>query len=187
MLSWTTESENENLGFIIQRKTVGEIHESPATWTEIASYTTCESLEGRGSTSKAMNYSYTDTKVQSGITYQYRLGDADYSGTVTWHNAKEITIEVGDVQVAQTFGLQKTYPNPFNPSVTLSYSIKDADQTTLSVYNMRGQLVELLVNSYQQNGLYNITWQPLNLSAGVYIVRLQSGNQTNLQKIMFVK
>jgi len=83
--------------------------------------------------------------------------------------------------------LQNAYPNPFNPAVTLRYGLTKDAQTILQVYNMRGQLVETLVNMHQLAGTYDINWQPVNLSAGVYIVRLQSGNQTNLQKVVFVK
>jgi len=121
------------------------------------------------------------------VTYEYRLGDVDYNGEVTWHKAVAITVKAGDTQMATTFGLHKAYPNPFNPSVTLSYGLEKAALTTLQVYNMRGQLVETLVNEHQLLGTYDIRWQPVNLSAGVYIIRLQSGNQTNLQKIVFVK
>ena len=187
MLSWKTESETENLGFIIQRKIVGAIHESPSVWSEIASYTSNQSLTGQGNTSQATDYFYTDAQVQLGATYQYRLGDVDYSGNITWHNAEEITVEASDVQVATEFGLQKVYPNPFNPSITLAYTLTNADQTTLSVYNLRGQLVETLVSTFQLAGTYNYNWTPQNLSAGVYIIRLQLGNQTNLQKVVFVK
>ena len=186
VVKWSTESETENLGFIIQRKTVGANHDLPE-WSEIASYTSDQSLSGQGSTSEATDYSYTDTKVQSGLTYLYRLGDVDFSGIVALHKAVEITVGAENAKIPVEFGLQKAYPNPFNPAVTLRYGLTKDAQTILQVYNMRGQLVETLVNMHQLAGNYDINWQPQNLSAGVYIVRLQSGNQTNLQKVVFVK
>ena len=85
------------------------------------------------------------------------------------------------------FGLQKVYPNPFNPSVTLSYGLPEDAQTTLLIYDMSGQLIQTLQNAFQSAGTYHITWQPVNLSSGVYIVHLRSGNNTNLQKVVFVK
>lgn len=106
---------------------------------------------------------------------------------MTWHKTVEITVEAGDMQMPLEFGLHKAYPNPFNPSVTLNYGLQKDAQTTLRVFNMRGQLVETLVNENQNIGNYSVQWQPVNLSTGVYIVKLQSGNKVNLQKVVFVK
>jgi len=188
LLNWSTESEIENLGFIIQRKSaVGANHDLPSEWLDIASYITNDALEGHGSTTARHDYQYSDTKVQPGVTCTYRLGDVDFSGNVTWHQTVEITVEAESAKIPTEFGLQNAYPNPFNPAVTLRYGLTKDAQTILQVYNMRGQLVETLVNMHQLAGTYDINWQPVNLSAGVYIVRLQSGNQTNLQKVVFVK
>ncbi len=184
LLTWTTESEIENLGFVLERR---DSKLDTGNWEEIAGYLTNAVLEGHGSTTGKHEYQYTDKTVQSGKTYEYRLGDVDYNGKVTWHKTVEITVDAESVKLPVEFGLHKAYPNPFNPSVILSYGLKDAGQTTLQVYNMRGQMVETLVNTNQIAGNYDLKWQPVNLSAGVYIVRLQSGNQTNLQKIVFVK
>ncbi|MGC9363942.1 MAG: T9SS type A sorting domain-containing protein [Fidelibacterota bacterium] len=178
LLEWTTESEVENLGFIIQRK------QETGNWNQVVSYLSDPALEGHGSTTQRHDYGYTDTQVQPGASYAYRLGDVDFSGSVAWHDAVEITIPVEDAAVPAEFGLQKAYPNPFNPAVTLRYNLTKDAETTLQIYNMRGQLVEVLENTYKLKGTYDFVWQPQNLSTGVYIVRLQSGNQTNLQNIV---
>lgn len=188
VLTWRTESETENLGFIFQRRReAGDRKQETVEWKQVADYTTCEALHGHGSTSEAHEYSYTDAAVVPGMTYEYRLGDVDYGGKVTWHKTVEITVPVSDAAVPAEFGLQRAFPNPFNPAVTLRYDLTKDAETTLKVYNMRGQLVEVLENTYKLKGTYDLVWQPHNLSAGVYIVQLQSGNQTNLQKIVFVK
>jgi len=188
ILQWTTESETENLGFIIQRKiTVGAIHESPSEWLQIASYIDNKSLEGHGSTTQRHYYQYTDKQVQPGATYLYRLADVDYGGKVTWHDVIEIEVKGGDPSIPDEFALLPAYPNPFNPSVAFRYSITEAAKTSLKVYNQRGQLVETLISTYQPIGTYDFTWRPQDLSSGVYIVKLQSGNRSQLQKIVYVK
>ena len=58
---------------------------------------------------------------------------------------------------------------------------------SLKVYNLRGELVKVLISTYSLKGTYSYNWQPRNLSAGIYLVRLESGNQTNLQKVVYVK
>ncbi|HRU91457.1 MAG TPA: T9SS type A sorting domain-containing protein [Candidatus Marinimicrobia bacterium] len=182
VLSWTTESEIENLGFIIEKQ-----KKEDGRWAEIASYAMNEALQGHGSTSEAHEYFYTDAAVIPGTTYLYRLGDVDYKGKVTWHKAVEVKVEAENSQVPLVFGLKSAYPNPFNPSVTIPYSLTEDGQMSLKVYNLRGQLVETLVNAYALKGAYSYTWQPDNLSAGIYLVRLQSGNHTSMQKVAFVK
>ena len=83
--------------------------------------------------------------------------------------------------------MHKAYPNPFNLSVTLRYGLSEDGQTTLKVYNLRGELVEVLMSTYALKGTYSYIWQPENLSVGIYLVHLESGNKTNLQKVVFVK
>jgi len=181
-LAWRTESETENLGFILEKRL-----QVTGNWLPVADYTTCEALAGHGSTSEAHSYRYTDAGVQPGATYFYRLGDVDYSGKVTWHKEVEVKVEVEDVPVPLIFGLKPAYPNPFNPSLTIPYGLTEDGQMSLKVYNLRGALVEELISTYALKGTYSLNWQPQNLSAGIYIVRMQSGNHTSMQKVVFVK
>jgi len=83
--------------------------------------------------------------------------------------------------------LKSAYPNPFNPAVTIPYNLTEDDQMSLKVYNLRGELVKVLKSTYALKGTYSVTWQPQNLSAGIYIVRLESGHKTNIQKVVYVK
>lgn len=183
VLQWTTESELENLGFIISRKLKGQ----SSKYETVASYLTDAALQGQGSTTERHDYQYIDYAVQPGMIYEYRLGDVDFSGKIDWQAEAEIKIGIGDVPVATEFGLQKAFPNPFNASVTLCYCLSDDGKTSLTVYNLRGQLVEVLISADALKGTYSVNWQPQYLSTGVYIVRLQSGNRTTFRKIEYVK
>jgi len=182
LLSWSTESETENLGFILEKrgKETGE-------WKQVASYLTDKTLEGYGSTSEKHEYQYTDQAVQPGATYLYRLGDVDYSGKLTWHKEVEVKVEAEIAKIPAEFGLQAAYPNPFNPVLNIRYGLTEDGQMTLKVYNLRGELVEELMSTYALKGTYSYTWQPVNLSSGVYVVHLHSGGRTVQRKIMFVK
>jgi hypothetical protein len=187
ILKWVTESETENLGFILERKMVGANHALPSSWSQIASYLTDKSLEGHGSTSEKHAYQFTDKSVQPGVTYRYRLADVDYSGKVTWHKEVEVKVAAGAVQMPVEFGLYKVYPNPFNPSVTLNYTLPNDGQVSLKVYNLRGQLIETILSTYALRSSYTLNWSPQNLSSGVYFIQLQSANRINRQKVVFVK
>jgi hypothetical protein len=86
-----------------------------------------------------------------------------------------------------TFNLEQNYPNPFNPSTTIKYSIQKNAYVNLSVYNMLGQKVIELVNEMMSAGEYQIEFNSAELSSGVYIAKLISGDNTQLIKMILAK
>ncbi|MCD6322469.1 MAG: T9SS type A sorting domain-containing protein [Clostridiales bacterium] len=188
-LTWCTETETENQGYILEKLTIenGQLTIKDEEWATVADYLSDPALVGQGSTTESHTYQYLDDAVQSGVTYVYRLGDVDYNNKITWHKNVEIKVEAEEEKIPAEFGLEKAYPNPFNPSITLNYGLTEDAQTTLLIYNMRGQLVETLQNGNISAGNHSVIWQPMNISTGMYIVRLRSGNNTNMQKIVYVK
>lgn len=86
------------------------------------------------------------------------------------------------------FKLAPNYPNPFNPSTNIEYSIAQPGQVVLNVYNMNGQEVAELVNEYQLPGNYRAIFKAQDdLPSGNYIYRLQAGDQVLKQKMLFLK
>ena len=99
--------------------------------------------------------------------------------------------EVGNVVVAATV-LNNNYPNPFNPETNIAYSIKEAGNVTIEVYNLRGQLVKTLVNETKETGDYTATWSGTDnsnksVSSGVYFYKMKSGNYTSTKKMILMK
>ncbi|MDQ7799219.1 MAG: M20/M25/M40 family metallo-hydrolase [Candidatus Edwardsbacteria bacterium] len=83
-------------------------------------------------------------------------------------------------------------PNPFNNKTTIRYQLPKAGSVKLSVYNIAGQLVETLVNGEQQTGSYTINWDRKDnnnkqVSAGVYIYHLNTGDKTQTRKMVVLK
>jgi hypothetical protein len=85
------------------------------------------------------------------------------------------------------FHLGANYPNPFNPSTTLSYQIPESGHVTLTVYTVLGQVAATLVNEVKAAGRYEITFDASSLSSGVYLYRLSSGKQTLTRSMVLVK
>ncbi|WP_340106229.1 T9SS type A sorting domain-containing protein [Rhodohalobacter sp. 8-1] len=85
------------------------------------------------------------------------------------------------------FKLQHAYPNPFNPSTQISYELPEASHVKLTVYNMLGQQVRVLVNTRQKAGHYETTFQAQGMASGVYLYRLQTDNFTQERKMTLVK
>ena len=83
--------------------------------------------------------------------------------------------------------LANAYPNPFNPSTTLDYDISRDGIVSITVYDISGQVVEVLVDDYKFAGQYSITWNAQNYSSGVYFIGMESNGEYHTQKLMLVK
>ena len=79
------------------------------------------------------------------------------------------------------------YPNPFNPKTTLNYSVDVEGDINISVLDMNGRVVEILYNGFSDIGHNSINWDASNSPSGVYFVKLISGNQSQIQKIVLIK
>ena len=93
-------------------------------------------LEGQGSSSTAHNYFYTDTDVQPGITYVYRLSDIAFDGTVTV--LRELTVDCA-ITLPEKTGIASIAPNPFNPVTTIRYAIAKEGRVTVRVIDLTGR------------------------------------------------
>jgi hypothetical protein len=89
--------------------------------------------------------------------------------------------------VAEDFSLNKNYPNPFNPTTTINYTLDNASNMTLAIYNMAGQLVETLVSGYRAAGTYNVVWNGANAASGAYVAKLTVNGQTLSLKMTLLK
>lgn len=86
------------------------------------------------------------------------------------------------------FRLYANYPNPFNPSTTIRYSLPAAQKVKLVVYDVNGRLLQTLVDSQQAAGSHSVTFDATNLSSGVYYYKLTNENgQTKSQKMILLK
>ncbi|HUU30027.1 MAG TPA: PQQ-binding-like beta-propeller repeat protein [archaeon] len=94
----------------------------------------------------------------------------------------------------KVFSLSQNSPNPFNPSTTISYSVPEGHTmfVTLKVYDLRGRLVQTLVNELREASNYSVFWDGTDLSgrkvaSGVYFYRLQAGEFTRTRKMVLLK
>jgi hypothetical protein len=85
------------------------------------------------------------------------------------------------------FVLNQNYPNPFNPSTILSYTLKSDAQVKLTVFNLVGQSVQVLVNEYQSAGYYEFSFDASDLPAGIYLYKLQVGDYSSVKRMTLVK
>lgn len=87
-----------------------------------------------------------------------------------------------------SFTLQQNFPNPFNPETSISYSMRERAIVSLTVCDLTGKTVAALVeNESQAPGEYTVSFNAAHLSSGVYLCRLQSGNEILTRKMMLIK
>jgi hypothetical protein len=89
--------------------------------------------------------------------------------------------------VVDKITLAQNYPNPFNPTTTINYQLPKNSDVTLSIYNILGQKVAVLVNSKQIAGNYNVQWNASKFPSGLYFYKLQIKNNTQIRKMMLIK
>lgn len=87
----------------------------------------------------------------------------------------------------QSFALEQNFPNPFNPTTTIRYSLQQRGKVTLEVYNLLGQVVATLVDEDRPAGEYSLTWDATRQASGVYFYRLQHGGNVEVRRMMLLK
>jgi len=85
------------------------------------------------------------------------------------------------------FSLERNYPNPFNPSTTIEYSLSEKSKIKLTIYNLRGQEVARLLNQVQNAGTHKIVWDASKVASGVYLYKLQAGDFVQTRKMVLLK
>ncbi len=98
-----------------------------------------------------------------------------------------IVTDVNEGSLVNTFELEQNYPNPFNPSTQISYTLAERTNVTLKVYDVLGKEIATLINTSQDAGKHNVTFDASNLASGLYIYTINAGNFTSSKKMMFLK
>ena len=152
-----------------------------------------ETFQNAQSFNTAQN-SFTDSDVEDGMMYFYRIRAADYSGN--WSDYSEIvqlsTLSNDNTNVAERFMLHQNYPNPFNPMTTLQYDIPEDAFVKFRVFDMSGNAVKTLVNKTMTSGFKSIRWDATNnlgqpVSAGVYLYTIEAGEFRQTKKVILLK
>jgi pectate lyase len=178
-LEWTTFSENNNLGFNVQRKRPAD-----TVWTDLPN----SFIPGQGTTTTPQYYSFTDSNVASGL-WNYRLKHQEIGGAIHYTDAITVDVLTGVPEsVVHEFALHQNYPNPFNPETSIRFTVAQTAMATLVVYNMLGQEVATLFNDVAEAGRnYVVQFSGSQLATGVYFYRLQSSGKSELRKFVLLK
>ena len=128
-------------------------------------------------------------KMKDGTTQTFQIDDIrklTFTGTVGIYDGNKLS------NVINTFNLLQNYPNPFNPSTTIEYQIPEAGQVVVNIFDISGQLVKTLQNSFQNSGSYSLSWNSqnetgANVASGIYLLQVQHNKSILVKKLMLIK
>ena len=83
--------------------------------------------------------------------------------------------------------LFQNQPNPFNPSTLIKYELPEGTSVNIVIYNIIGEKVAELVNSFQKEGRHEIVWDAQNIASGIYFCRMLAGNFVSTKKLVLFK
>jgi hypothetical protein len=174
LLDWETATELNNYGFEIERKQ-GSIQSSSGKYEMIGF------VNGNGNSNSPKEYSFIDHNVQTG-NYCYRLKQIDTDGQFEY--SPEVFVKV---DVPQDYNLAQNFPNPFNPSTTINFTIPEDGLVKLSVYNLLGQEIRTLVEEQRQAGTDSEIFEAGEFNSGVYFYELRINDFVQTKKMQFLK
>lgn len=173
-LQWETASEQDNDHFDIAR------HTGTAPWQQVGS------VLGAGSSAESQSYVFTDQYVMEGIPYYYRLTAVDIGG------AREIIFETESPVTPFkpriiSYRLYANFPNPFNPTTSIIYDLKESGFVQLRVFDVLGRVAVELVNEHRKAGRHIVSFDGSPLPSGIYFFRLDAGEFSDTKKMILMK
>ncbi|GBD86511.1 FG-GAP repeat protein [bacterium BMS3Abin03] len=169
LLKWQTASELNNLGFEIQRA------------SNNGNFMTIGFVKGEGTSTSEHFYSFKDSGTKS-TTYFYRLKQIDFNGTFEYSDIIEVDVNLTPTE----FVLEQNFPNPFNPTTKIKFTISDLRFTILKVYDVSGNEIATLINKKLHPGTYEVTFDASKLPSGVYFYQLKAGSRFIATKKMIL-
>ena len=172
LLTWQTVSEHLNLGFEIQRALSEKIFYKIAF------------IPGQGTSNKTHNYFYYDY-IPNQQEATYRLKQIDTDANIHYSETLSISFP-------HRYELNPAFPNPFNHTSTIIYSVGEESHVKIDIYDIRGNLIDRLVDDKKSAGWHNVRWNAVDkrnvpVASGVYFIKLKHQNGNKIQKITFVK
>jgi hypothetical protein len=184
ILEWTTEIERQNLGFHILRREAWQDSFLPLTNRLIPS-------AADGHSQSPQQYRWTDRQVVAGETYQYQLQDINYDGRGTIYGPVTAVPLAGEAQPRE-FQLFQNYPNPFNATTRLCYDLSSPSEVSIRIYDVRGELVKVLVAEHRQAGQHTVSWDGCSengqfVGSGLYVCSFEAQGYRQIVKMVLLR
>ena len=169
ILKWETKTEINLSKFVIERS------------FDNKNFQICSEVWGHGNSLTSSYYTFTDSKVEPGI-YYYRLKMTDMDGTYKYSNLTEVKIEIPGV-----WSLSQNFPNPFNPTTIIAYSVSYESRVGLKVFNSLGEKVGDFDEGLREPGYYEFNFNGSGFPSGVYYYRMNVVSTDGKESMSAVK
>lgn len=116
-----------------------------------------------------------------------KIGPASYALAQKYFTGQVQSVVTDRAATAERFSLSQNFPNPFNPSTTIAFTVSQRSHARMDVYDLVGRHVATLVNEDVNAGSYHTTWNASGFASGAYIVRLQAGSFVATQRMLLMK
>jgi len=130
-------------------------------------------------------YSPTEFGELSGNTFLY-FNNISGKVSLFGNSSHPVGVE-GNEEIIIDFALFQNFPNPFNPTTTIKYSVPRQSQVKLVIYNSLGEVMTTLVDQTKEKGNYVLKFNGENLSSGIYFYRMQAGEYSQVRKLILLK
>ncbi len=151
-----------------------------------AQYNPIDKNKGLDLTKLSFNQSRFDTT----LIYYYRVRYRDHN--LKWSDWSDSTIfkvttDVEDETIPKNYSLEQNFPNPFNPTTKIAYSLPKSSHVVLKIFDILGNEVKTLVDNLQSPGKYEVIFDAHALASGVYIYQLQAADFSSVKKLILLK
>ncbi len=167
-LNWQTATEVNNYGFEVERS-------KNDNWQKIGF------VQGHGNSNSPKEYSFIDKPFGDNRFY-YRLKQIDTDGKYEYSPEVEVSLNV-----PSEFSVKQNFPNPFNPTTKIEFSIPLDNHVEIKVYNVLGMEVASLLNERSQAGRHSVEFNASNLASGIYFYKVVSGKYSETKKMILLR
>ena len=127
---------------------------------------------------------------EDSFTFEKGLFDGNSipAGIVTNWNLEVWQKENAGAEITpEDYSTVSAFPNPFNPVTEISYTISNASDVSITVFDVAGRQIEQIFNAYQPAGFYNLKFDGSNLASGIYFINLLTNANSQTIKVMLMK
>jgi hypothetical protein len=175
LLSWRTGSGSSSIGFEVQRAAEG------------GDFAALRFVHAHDTTHGVQSYRYEDLTPPTGTgQLRYRLKQIHHDGTFAFSPIVEVEAEVA-LAPPPTYALRAAVPNPFNPQTTIRYDLPRVERVRLTVYDVAGRPVALLVDAVQAAGQHEAAFDAVGLASGTYLYELQTDSFRQARRMVLLK
>jgi PKD repeat protein len=186
-LNWATGSESNLIGYDILRSQVNNLN--------LADVINPQVIVGNNNPTGA-SYEYSDDELDGTGNYFYWIKTIEMSNLSEFFGPVVVNVQANndseEIVIPIFTTLKSIYPNPFNPSTSVRFYVKEAEQVSIDVYNVKGQLIKNLTSDYFGEGFHDVVWNGRdnnndNCASGIYFFRMESGSRKQMRKAILVK